>query len=196
MSSSDISQNSLRTLKVGAKTYQYFSLQALAEQGNPQIHDLPTSIKVLLENQLRQCDGETVNAGHVNSLIDWHESQHQNAEIMFMPVRVLMQDFTGVPAVVDLAAMRDAVAQSGKDAELINPVNPVDLVIDHSVSVDKFANQAAYKQNVKIEMQRNKEREVVEVPIELLRYRMDNGRISSDLLDNQLSLVLVLLVTL
>lgn len=95
---------------------------------------------------------------HVEKLIDWQASQHTSEEIMFLPVRVLMQDFTGVPAVVDLAAMRDAVARAGKDPSLINPTNPVDLVIDHSVMVDKFAVDSAYRDNVKIEMERNRER--------------------------------------
>ncbi|MCG8413052.1 MAG: aconitate hydratase AcnA, partial [Pseudomonadales bacterium] len=147
-----------RTLKVGNTDYHYFSLDALADMGYPEIHSLPSSIKVLLENQLRHCDGEAVEKQHVEAVINWPQTQHESAEIMFMPVRVLMQDFTGVPAVVDLAAMRDGMAKLGKSPELINPINPVDLVIDHSVSVDRFANEQAYADNVKIEMQRNRER--------------------------------------
>jgi aconitate hydratase len=107
---------------------------------------------------LRHYDGEVVTRKHIEKLADWENSQHSSEEIMFLPVRVLMQDFTGVPAVVDLAAMRDAVARGGKDPSLINPTNPVDLVIDHSVMVDKFAVDSAYRENVKIEMQRNRER--------------------------------------
>ena len=99
-----------------------------------------------------------VTASHIEKLADWQNTQHTSEEIMFLPVRVLMQDFTGVPAVVDLAAMRDAVARAGKDPSLINPTNPVDLVIDHSVMVDKFAVDSAYRENVKIEMERNRER--------------------------------------
>jgi len=107
---------------------------------------------------LRHYDGEVVTRKHIEKLADWENSQHSSEEIMFLPVRVLMQDFTGVPAVVDLAAMRDAVARGGKDPSLINPTNPVDLVIDHSVMVDKFAVDSAYRENAKIEMQRNRER--------------------------------------
>ncbi len=147
-----------RSLQVGDHSYSYYSLDALAEEGFEHLKDLPASIKILLENQLRHCDGEAVDESHVQAVLNWQNTQHENAEIMFMPVRVLMQDFTGVPAVVDLAAMRDAIAKQGKDAELINPINPVDLVIDHSVSVDRFANDAAYADNVEIEMQRNRER--------------------------------------
>lgn len=158
MAISELAQQVKRSLDINGKSYSYFSLEALAESGNSQVRQLPASIKVLLENQLRHCDGVAVNERHVNDLINWQESQHQNAEIMFMPVRVLMQDFTGVPAVVDLAAMRDAVAARGKNAQLINPINRVDLVIDHSVTVDKFASTAAYAENVQIEMERNKER--------------------------------------
>lgn len=158
MSRSELSQQVKRSLEVNGKSFSYFSLEALADGGNSQVRQLPASIKVLLENQLRHCDGIAVNESHVNHLINWQQSQHQNAEIMFTPVRVLMQDFTGVPAVVDLAAMRDAVAARGKNARLINPVNRVDLVIDHSVTVDKFANNQAYAENVHIEMERNGER--------------------------------------
>lgn len=158
MPNTDLKQRVKRALQVNGKTYHYFSLEALAENGNSQIDTLPTSIKILLENQLRHCDGTAVTEAHVNALINWQETQHQNSEIMFTPVRVLMQDFTGVPAVVDLAAMRDAVASRGKNARLINPVNRVDLVIDHSVTVDKFASAEAYADNVHIEMERNRER--------------------------------------
>ncbi|MEX2468322.1 MAG: aconitate hydratase AcnA [Pseudohongiellaceae bacterium] len=158
MCPSQINDDVRKTLQVDDRTYHYFSLQELAEKGNEAIHKLPISIKVLLENQLRHCDGEVVTDDHVKALINWQQTQHQNTEIMFKPVRVLMQDFTGVPAVVDLAAMRDAVAARGKDAELINPINPVDLVIDHSVTVDKFASPQAYADNVEIEMARNRER--------------------------------------
>ncbi len=107
---------------------------------------------------MRHYDSEVVTRKHIEKLADWENSQHSSEEIMFLPVRVLMQDFTGVPAVVDLAAMRDAVARGGKDPSLINPTNPVDLVIDHSVMVDKFAVDSAYRENVKIEMERNRER--------------------------------------
>jgi len=140
------------------KCYQYYSLVKLEQMGNPEVSRLPMSIKILLENQLRHCDDTTITTEQVNALINWRETQHQQQEIMFMPVRVLMQDFTGVPAVVDLAAMRDAVAAAGFDPAVINPVNPVDLVIDHSVMVDSFAVDSAYQDNVAMEMQRNRER--------------------------------------
>ncbi|MFT4815676.1 MAG: aconitate hydratase [Pseudohongiellaceae bacterium] len=130
----------------------------MGEAGFGSVDSLPISIKILLENLLRHHDEEVVTRTHIEKLVDWQNSQHSSEEIMFLPVRVLMQDFTGVPAVVDLAAMRDAVARGGKDPSLINPTNSVDLVIDHSVMVDKFATDSAYRENVKIEMQRNRER--------------------------------------
>ncbi len=130
----------------------------MQQLGHGSAENLPISIKILLENLLRHFDNEAVSNEHIEKLLDWQNSQHSSEEIMFLPVRVLMQDFTGVPAVVDLAAMRDAVARAGKDPTLINPSNPVDLVIDHSVMVDKFAVDSAYRDNVKIEMERNRER--------------------------------------
>ena len=157
MTGSPMRQSSIRELVANRQSYAYFSLAALAEQGYPRIPDLPVSIKVLLENQLRNCDGQVVTEDHIKALINWAPGQGSR-EIMFMPVRVLMQDFTGVPAVVDLAAMRDAVADQGGDPAVINPVNPVDLVIDHSVMVDRFADPAAYRENVRIEMERSRER--------------------------------------
>ncbi|PCI76722.1 MAG: aconitate hydratase AcnA [SAR86 cluster bacterium] len=151
-------EQSIRELSVGSTTYKYFSLEALCEAGFDNVDSLPISIKILLENLLRHCDEKVVTRTHIEKLVDWQNSQHSSEEIMFLPVRVLMQDFTGVPAVVDLAAMRDAVARGGKDPSLINPTNSVDLVIDHSVMVDKFAVESAYRENVKIEMERNRER--------------------------------------
>jgi aconitate hydratase len=154
----DLPQSTLRELKADGKTFNYYSLDALSEQGHPKVHTLPASIKVLLENQLRHLDNQIIDATHVHALIDWTTAQHENREIMFMPVRVLMQDFTGVPAVVDLAAMRDAVTAIGGNPGVINPVTPVDLVIDHSVMVDRFADDKAYDENVRMEMERNRER--------------------------------------
>ena len=162
MANKNLPQAIIRELSVAGVTFHYYSLAALAEQGHPGIHTLPASIKVLLENQLRHMDrhmnNQIIDATHIDALINWTKTQYQNREIMFMPVRVLMQDFTGVPAVVDLAAMRDAVTAMGGDPSVINPVNPVDLVIDHSVMVDRFADDAAYAENVRIEMERNRER--------------------------------------
>jgi len=151
-------KQSKSTLLSNGKDYSYYSLKALAAQGYPTIRSLPVSIKILLENLLRHCDNNVVNTQHIADLANWKTTQYQGKEILFHPVRVLMQDFTGVPAVVDLAAMRDAVAKAGGDPSLINPINQVDLVIDHSVMVDKYASDSAFKENVIIEMERNRER--------------------------------------
>lgn len=156
MSAKD-SFNSLRQLDVAGKQFHYYSLPEAAKTlGN--IDKLPLSLKVLLENLLRHEDGETVTQKHIQALVDWQKSKTSTQEIEYRPARVLMQDFTGVPAVVDLAAMRDAVASAGLAADKINPLSPVDLVIDHSVMVDKFASEDAFKLNVQFEMKRNKER--------------------------------------
>ena len=151
-------KQSLNDLQVNGKTYRYYCLKALEAQGHGQVNNLPVSIKILLENLLRHCDDRVVTSTHIDSLANWATTQYESKEILFHPVRVLMQDFTGVPAVVDLAAMRDAVAKAGGDPQRINPINQVDLVIDHSVMVDKFATDSAFKENVVIEMQRNRER--------------------------------------
>ena len=149
--------NSLQTLSVGSRQYQIFSLaQAAQRLGN--IDQLPKSLKVLLENLLRFEDQKSVKVEHIQALVDWQKTRSSDQEIQYRPARVLMQDFTGVPAVVDLAAMRAAMAQAGGDPNRINPLSPVDLVIDHSVMVDHFANDHAFAENVKIEMQRNGER--------------------------------------
>ena len=158
MGSTSLKQGCKKELRTAKTSYQYYCLKTLEQQGFPQVANLPASIKILLENQLRHLDDGTITEDHVRALIDWEQTQHQQQEIMFMPVRVLMQDFTGVPAVVDLAAMRDSVSDSGGDPASINPVNPVDLVIDHSVMVDRFAVDSAYQDNVRMEMQRNRER--------------------------------------
>jgi aconitate hydratase len=146
-----------KQLQVDNKTYHYFSLPALASS-EPAVESLPVSLKILLENVLRHMDAGFSTAQDLQNLLGWVEQRSSPHEVAFLPARVLMQDFTGVPAVVDLAAMRDAVAARGKDPALINPVNPVDLVIDHSVMVDRFASDTAYHENVEIEMQRNQER--------------------------------------
>jgi len=149
--------NALQTLTVGSKSYQIFNLTRAAQTlGN--IDRLPKSLKVLLENLLRFEDGKSVKVEHIQALVDWQKSKRSDQEIQYRPARVLMQDFTGVPAVVDLAAMRAAMAQAGGDPNRINPLSPVDLVIDHSVMVDYFANDQAFAENVEIEMQRNGER--------------------------------------
>ncbi|WP_416769864.1 aconitate hydratase AcnA [Pseudomonas sp. RHF3.3-3] len=156
MSSLD-SLKTLRTLQVGAKTYHYFSLPEAA-RALGDLDRLPMSLKVLLENLLRWEDGKTVTDTDIKALAAWLQTRGSDREIQYRPARVLMQDFTGVPAVVDLAAMRAAVAKAGGDPQRINPLSPVDLVIDHSVMVDRFASPAAFGENVDIEMQRNGER--------------------------------------
>ncbi len=150
---------SRKTLKVGAKSYTYFSLRAAENNGLKGITKLPYSLKVLLENLLRHEDGRSVTKAHIQGVVAWLENRGRaEMEIAFRPARVLMQDFTGVPAVVDLAAMRDAMKMLGKDPTKINPLAPVDLVIDHSVMVDYFANGGAFKKNVEAEYGRNGER--------------------------------------
>ncbi len=148
-----------KTLKVGSKTYTYFSLKAAEKNGLSGISRLPYSLKVLLENLLRHEDGRSVTKADILGIAKWIKNRGKDEkEIAFRPARVLMQDFTGVPAVVDLAAMRDAMKALGQKPEKINPLAPVDLVIDHSVMVDFFANSKAFKQNVNLEYDRNGER--------------------------------------
>jgi len=148
-----------RTLKVGSKTYHYYSLPAAEEAGLAGVSRLPVSMKVLLENQLRFEDGVSVGDDDLKAVAAWLENKGRvEHEISFRPARVLMQDFTGVPAVVDLAAMRDALAKLGADPAKINPLAPVDLVIDHSVMVDHFGTAKAFGENVEKEYERNLER--------------------------------------
>jgi aconitate hydratase len=151
------SLKSLKTLDVSNKTYHYFSLPDAAKTLGD-LDKLPMSLKVLLENLLRWEDGKTVTGEDLKSIAAWLTERKSDREIQYRPARVLMQDFTGVPAVVDLAAMRAAVAKAGGDPQRINPLSPVDLVIDHSVMVDKFGDDKAFGENVDIEMQRNGER--------------------------------------
>ncbi|MDY0191693.1 MAG: aconitate hydratase AcnA [Desulfuromonas sp.] len=145
------------TLEVGTQHYRYFSLRAAASQLQVELNHLPFSIKILAENLLRFIDTPEVKPADVHALLQW-QPQGERREIAWRPARILMQDFTGVPAIVDLAAMRDAVAQNGGDPALINPQIPVDLVIDHSVSVQRYASSDAYAENVTLEMQQNYER--------------------------------------
>ena len=148
-----------KTLTVGTKKYVYFSLKAAEKNGLKGISALPFSLKILLENLLRHEDGTTVKAADIKAFAGWLKDKGTaGREIAFNPARVLMQDFTGVPAVVDLAAMRDASVALGGNPQKINPLVPVDLVIDHSVIVDKFGTASAFKQNVDLEYQRNGER--------------------------------------
>ncbi|HJW41546.1 MAG TPA: aconitate hydratase AcnA [Rhizomicrobium sp.] len=149
---------SRRMMKVGGKTYAYFSLAAAEKNGLKGASRLPYSLKVLLENLLRYEDGRTVTADDIKAVVGWLAKKTSDREIAFRPARVLMQDLTGVPAVVDLAAMRDAMKKLGGDPEKINPLAEVDLVIDHSVMVDNFGKKDAFKKNVVIEYERNAER--------------------------------------
>ncbi|MGH6881435.1 MAG: aconitase family protein, partial [Hypericibacter sp.] len=157
MTSSLDSYKTRRTLTVGKRRYDYFSIAA-AEKKLGDLKRLPFSLKVLLENLLRYEDGRTVTKDDVAAVAKWLKDKRSDREIAFRPARVLMQDFTGVPAVVDLAAMRDAMVKLGGDPKKINPLVPVDLVIDHSVIVDNFGNSSAFAANVKHEYQRNGER--------------------------------------
>src|SRR5471030_2107107 len=151
------SLKTLKTLQIDDKTYHYFSLPDAAKSLGD-LDKLPMSLKVLLENLLRWEDEKTVTGADLKAIAAWLKERRSDREIQYRPARVLMQDFTGVPAVVDLAAMRAAVAKAGGDPQRINPLSPVDLVIDHSVMVDKFGSSSAFEQNVDIEMQRNGER--------------------------------------
>ncbi|SUB16577.1 Aconitate hydratase 1 [Pantoea agglomerans] len=157
--SSTLREQSQEVLQVDTKKYHIFSLPHAAQHlGN--IDRLPKSLKVLLENLLRYQDGDSVTTEDIQALVDWQKDAHADREIAYRPARVLMQDFTGVPAVVDLAAMREAVNRLGGDVAKVNPLSPVDLVIDHSVTVDHFGNDDAFEENVRLEMERNHERYV------------------------------------
>jgi len=149
--------NSKSTLKVGNKEYEIYRLDALDKQGISTTH-LPFSLRILLENLLRTEDGRNVTQEEVRALAGWNSKSRPEKEIAFSPARVLLQDFTGVPCVVDLAAMRDAMKTLGGDPALINPLQPVELVIDHSVQVDEFGSANAFDMNALLEFQRNKER--------------------------------------
>ena len=153
----NLKTQSAAVLNVRDKQYNYFSL-ALAEKKLGDGSKLPKSLKVLLENLLRNIDGKSVVEQDLQAIIDWQKTAHAEREIAYRPARVLMQDFTGVPAVVDLAAMREAVKALGGNVNQVNPLSPVDLVIDHSVMVDEFGTKNAFGENVEIEMQRNHER--------------------------------------
>ena len=149
---------SAKTLQANGKTYHYFDINTVADKGWGDLSKLPFSLKVLLENLLRFEDGDSVTTDDIEAVVRWLDKRSSDKEINYRPARVLMQDFTGVPGVVDLAAMRDAISKAGGDPARINPLTPVDLVIDHSVMVDKFGNPQAFSENVDIEYQRNRER--------------------------------------
>jgi len=147
-----------RTLTVGDKDYDYFSLPEAEKSGIGDISRLPMSLKVLLENLLRYEDNNTVKIEDIKCIGGWTQNPPEAEEISYRPARVLMQDFTGVPGVADLAAMRSVVVDAGFPADIINPLSPVDLVVDHSVMVDYFGNESAFEANVEKEMERNQER--------------------------------------
>lgn len=147
-----------KSLDVNGKKYDFYSIKAAETALNKDLSRLPFSLKVLLENLLRYEDNRSVTVEDIEAIVKWLDEKTSSREIAYRPARVLMQDFTGVPAVVDLAAMRDAVKNLGGDPKKINPLSPVDLVIDHSVMVDSFGKADSFKTNVKIEMERNMER--------------------------------------
>ncbi|MGE7093715.1 aconitate hydratase AcnA [Lysinibacillus sp. NPDC048646] len=150
--------NSRASFEVNGKTYNYFDLAAIEKAGVAKVSNLPYSIKVLLESVLRQYDAYVIKEEHVNELAKWGNGANPEAEVPFKPSRVVLQDFTGVPVVVDLASLRSAMKEMGGDASKINPAIPVDLVIDHSVQVDKYGNAAALQANMDLEFERNAER--------------------------------------
>ena len=148
-----------KTLTVGEKLVAYYSIKAAEDAGLGDFSRVPASLRVVLENMLRFEDGKTVSPDDIRAFSDWAANGGRaNRELAYRPARVLMQDFTGVPAVVDLAAMRDGIVELGGDAQQINPLNPVDLVIDHSVMIDEFGNPRAFQMNVDREYERNMER--------------------------------------
>ena len=139
---------SLSKITINGKDYKYYSLKESEKNGLDGISKLPKSIKVLLENLLRYEDDLSVNKSQIIAIKEWLKNKKSNTEIAYRPARVLLQDYTGIPAVADLAAMREAVKEKNKDPNKINPLSTVDLVIDHSVQVDKFANKYSLEKNV------------------------------------------------
>ncbi len=152
------SYNCLKSLEIDGKNYKYFSLKEAEKNGLYGISKLPKSLLVLLENLLRFEDEKSVTKSQIDAIKLWLKFKKSNTEIAYRPARVLLQDYTGIPAVADLAAMREAVKEQNKDPKKINPLSPVDLVIDHSVQVDDFANKYSLNKNVDIEFNRNGER--------------------------------------
>ena len=150
--------NCIKTINVEGKKYSYFSLVEAEKNGLTGIFKLPNSLKILLENLLRFEDTLTVNKSQIESVKNWLQNRSSKTEIAYRPSRVLMQDYTGLPAVADLAAMRDAVKLKNIDPNKINPLSTVDLVIDHSVMVDNYASQDSFNKNVEKEFSRNGER--------------------------------------
>ena len=152
------SYNSLSNIEIEGKNYKFYSLKKAEENGLDGISKLPKSIKVLLENLLRYEDDLSVTKNQIEAIKNWLKSKKSKTEIAYRPARVLLQDYTGIPAVADLAAMREAVKEKNKDPNTINPLSAVDLVIDHSVQVDQSAKADSFDKNVEIEFKRNGER--------------------------------------
>ena len=152
------SYNSLTDIKINNQIFKIFSLTKAEENGLNGISKLPKSLKVLLENLLRYEDDLSVNKNQIEAIKDWFKEKKSKTEIAYRPARVLLQDYTGIPAVADLAAMREAVKEKNKDPNTINPLSAVDLVIDHSVQVDQSAKPDSFDKNVEIEFNRNGER--------------------------------------
>ena len=150
--------NARKSFELDGKRYNYYHLAALEQAGVGKVSKLPYSIKVLLESVLRQVDGRVITKEHVENLAKWGTDEVKEIDVPFKPSRVILQDFTGVPAVVDLASLRKAMADLGGDPDKINPLKPVDLVIDHSVQVDKYGTQEALGLNMELEFERNAER--------------------------------------
>lgn len=150
--------NARTSFDLEGKRYHYYRLAALEEAGIAKVSRLPYSVKVLLESVIRQLDGSVITKEHVENLAKWGSEEVKDAEVPFKPSRVILQDFTGVPAVVDLASLRKAMADLGGNPDKINPEIPVDLVIDHSVQVDKYGTPDALKANMDFEFERNAER--------------------------------------
>ena len=149
------SDKCLRELSVNGTAYKYFSLEAL---GDDRLSGLPYSIRILLESAIRNCDEFVVKSSDVENILNWKTTSEMDIEVPFKPARVVLQDFTGVPAVVDLAAMRDAMVSLGGNPDRINPLCPADLVIDHSIQVDAARSQEALRINEEMEFSRNRER--------------------------------------
>ena len=152
------SYKSLKKISINNQEYNYYSLKEAEKNGLKGIGKLPKSLKVLLENLLRYEDGLSVTQSQIVSIKEWLKTKKSKTEIAYRPARVLLQDYTGIPAVADLAAMREAVKEKNKDPNTINPLSAVDLVIDHSVQVDQSAKNDSFEKNVDIEFERNGER--------------------------------------
>src|SRR5699024_1485592 len=147
-----------KSFELNGKTYNYYDLKAIEEAGLGNVDRLPFSIRILLESVVRQHDGRVIKDEHVEGLAKWGTGEAKNSDVPFKPSRVILQDFTGVPAVVDLASLRKAMVDMGGDPDRINPEVPVDLVIDHSVQVDQYGSENALQANMELEFERNAER--------------------------------------